>query len=106
VAFERGPLVYCFEGVDLPAGTSTAELTVRPGVAARPAGPVSVAGQPVIPLRVPAGIRPAASGRDWPYQEAAPAGAAPGSAEVQAVPYYAWANRGPTDMRVWAPVQP
>ncbi|MBN2698435.1 MAG: glycoside hydrolase family 127 protein [Bacteroidales bacterium] len=27
------------------------------------------------------------------------------SAEFMAIPYYAWANRGPTDMRVWMPLK-
>ena len=26
--------------------------------------------------------------------------------ELRAVPYFAWANRGPTDMRVWVPEHP
>ena len=107
VAFERGPLVYCFEGVDLPAGASTEDLVVSPGVTAQAADPVHIAGQPVTPLAVPAGIRAAPSGAGWPYREAGGAAPpAPARADVRAVPYYAWANRGPSGMRVWTPVQP
>lgn len=107
VAFERGPLVYCFEGIDLPAGASTEDLVVSPGVTARPADPVRIAGQAVTPLTVPAGIRAVRAGAGWPYREAdGSARPASARAEMRAVPYYAWANRGATGMRVWTPVEP
>jgi hypothetical protein len=106
VAFERGPLVYCFEGADLPAGTSTKDLVIRPEVTARPADPVSIAGQAVTPLLVPAGLRAPATAAGWPYREARNGAPPAADAEARAIPYYAWANRGPSDMRVWTPVQP
>ncbi len=46
VAFERGPLVYCFEGADLPTGASTEDLVIRPGVTSRPADPVASLASP------------------------------------------------------------
>ena len=106
VAFERGPLVYCFEGADLPAGTSTEDLVIRPEVTARPADPVRIAGLPVTPLLVPAGLRAPATAAGWPYHEARNGAPPAADTEALAIPYYAWANRGPSDMRVWTPVQP
>jgi hypothetical protein len=109
VAFERGPLVYCFEGVDLPARSSTQDLTVSKSLAARPGEPMTIGGQTVTPLAVRANIRSGQASTGWLYREAGRSGGptppAPDT-EIRAVPYYAWANRGPTDMRVWAPVQP
>jgi DUF1680 family protein len=42
-------------------------------------------------------------GRHWPYYEGTPADRAGEYGEIVAIPYYAWANRGPMPMRVWAP---
>ena len=66
-------------------------------------------GFPVTALTVP-GLATAGPGRDgWPYQPR-PAGsrAAEAAAKValRAIPYFAWANRGPAQMRVWLPERP
>jgi hypothetical protein len=109
VAFERGPLVYCFEGVDVPGETGTEDLVIHPDLAARPDEPMTIADQTVTPLAVRAGLRPDEAAGPWPYREVTSPDEVtppvPADGEVRAVPYYAWANRGPTDMRVWVPVQ-
>jgi uncharacterized protein len=82
VAFERGPLVYCVESVDLPDGTVLEDLRWDPS--GEPvAAPRPDLGDGVIGVGVPV------------------IGAASGS--VPAVPYHAWANRGVGGMRVWLP---
>jgi uncharacterized protein len=92
VALERGPLVYAVEhpaADDLAfAGVTGADF--RPGLL----GGVTVVGLSAW-VRVP-------EERPWPY---GPDGSArPGErAEVEAVPYFAWANRGIGPMRVWLP---
>jgi DUF1680 family protein len=80
VAFERGPIVYCVESVDLPGDLVLEDLYWDPS---RPPGtmPRPDLGDNVIGLSVPV-----AGGR-----------------EVSAIPYYAWANRGVGGMRVWIP---
>jgi uncharacterized protein len=50
--------------------------------------------------------RPALHDHRWPYEESSHDPADPSSAptrEIRAVPYLAWANRGPGAMRVWIP---
>jgi hypothetical protein len=91
VAVARGPLVYCVESADLPPGTELEELRWDPGREPA-AAPRPDLGEAVVGVTVPlVGRRPATDG--------------PGQAELSAgaVPYFAWANRGPGAMRVWIP---
>jgi uncharacterized protein len=78
VAIERGPLVYCFEQTDQPAGTSVDDLMVAPDdpIAESPAT-LSGIGD-TIQLHVSGG--------------------------ALAIPYFQWDNRGGGAMRVWMPV--
>src|SRR4029453_14060636 len=80
VAVERGPLVYCVESADLPAG---AELEDRRG---------DRGGEPVTAPRPDLGD--AVVGITVPLA---------GAGTVGAIPYFAWANRGAGAMRVWVP---
>jgi DUF1680 family protein len=90
VALERGPIVYCLETADLPPGIELEEVVidrgVQPEAAARPD-----LGEGVVGLRLPGyrriGGNPAA---DQPI-------------ELNAIPYYAWANRDVEAMRAWIP---
>ncbi len=93
VAVERGPVVLALESVDL--GADVAGARVRTGAA-----PVEQDGDVLVPVTV-VGHDDAA----WPYAADAPA-PAPEDAErlVPLVPYHAWAERGPSTMRVWVPV--
>jgi DUF1680 family protein len=93
VALERGPLVYCFEGVD-NAG-KVLNLTV-PDEAALQAqfradllgGVTVISGQGQVIKRAPDGKVTAAA------------------ADLTAIPYYAWCNRGAGQMQVWMPRLP
>ncbi len=108
VAFERGPLVYCFEGADLPGGgagggleaSGLAGLSVAAGARVGEQPGMRVRGHEVTGLAVPGSAGPAAQ-PGWPYGDGA--GQAGSAAELTAIPYYAWANRGPGGMRVWIP---
>ncbi|MFE9442854.1 glycoside hydrolase family 127 protein [Streptomyces sp. NPDC006602] len=102
VAIERGPLVYCLEGVDHPGGglDDIVVDTTRPlAVKHRPdlLGGVTTV--------VAAGSRrhlPDAGW--WPYAPADESDRQDGEpVELTAVPYYAWANREDGSMRVWLP---
>jgi len=102
VAVERGPLVMALESVDVPAAASVNELRVD---ATRP--PRVVDGRVVVRCR-----RLSAHDQDWPYsartderQEPRPDQAVE-LGDVPLVAYHAWANRGPSTMRVWLPTDP
>jgi uncharacterized protein len=103
VALARGPLVYCLEQADLPAGAvledvrlaaATLPETVRR--ADLPTGTVALA--------VRGTAAPPASPQLYPEHQAEPAGAAP--VDLTAVPYFLWGNRAPGAMRVWLPITP
>ena len=84
VAIERGPLVYCLEPEDQPAGVLIDSLRIDPY------GMKSI-DQP----RLLGGVRVVkAEGHTTP--NGAPV-------MIGATPYYAWANRGQGAMRVWIP---
>jgi DUF1680 family protein len=105
VAIERGPVVYCVETADLPAGLDLEDITVDPaGVALEDLGRDDLAAG-LVGLTVEAVHRPAAE-PGWPYRPGAVAHAAHGNASigVGAIPYFAWANRDVEAMRVWLPV--
>lgn len=78
----------------------------RPGGATHPAGPTTVTDT----TGPTTAAGPADAARDddatGPTTAARPADAATGLQAViaTAVPYYAWANRGPAPMRVWLPL--
>ncbi len=107
VALERGPLVYAVETVDLPAGVDVEGLVLDPShpVVDRPRPEVSEGAVGLVARGV---HRPRAEA-GWPYRPAMPGGAGDATeppekpTEVDAVPYFAWANRGPGGMRVWIP---
>ena len=108
VAYERGPIVYCFEGVDLPGTDRLRGAAVRPGAKPSELPGTDVAGHRVTGLSVPGQIV-AAEPAGWPYLDHPPGGdngtgdRQARYTELRAIPYYAWANRGPSDMRVWIP---
>jgi DUF1680 family protein len=102
VAIERGPIVYCLESSDLPRGvrvqdvaiSADAELTAR-------FEPKLLGGVTVI--ETTAFVKPSGDWSDKLYR--------PLSRErqreirVRFIPYFAWSNRGPSEMSVWVPVK-
>ena len=102
VALARGPLVYCIEQADHPGDVPVDDVRLDPAGAAaagrrrRPASGVDVV------LKGRASVR-----TDAPpaLYTSAPATAAPQlrPAELTAIPYFRWGNRGPNAMRVWIP---
>jgi DUF1680 family protein len=104
VALERGPVVYCFEAGDLPAGADLADVALQTEPAPADAGSLeSLGGVP--------GVSAAGAIRDidgWRQLEYAdvrelPRDGAAAPAQLLAVPYFTWANRGNGAMRVWLP---
>ena len=92
-AFMYGPLVYCFEGVDNPE--PLAELRVSDGLPVMKAFDETLL-HGVKPMEIQ-GKRYKMAG-DSLYSETRPEAE---NVTLQAIPYYAWANREAKDMRVW-----
>jgi hypothetical protein len=91
LALARGPLVYALEGVDHSPGDASNLLIAedaRLHAIFRPellGGVVAITGKATRP------------------QRAATDELRPKPIAFTAIPYYAWANRGPSEMRVWIP---
>lgn len=95
VALMRGPIVYCFEGVD--NGEDIQALSVDKELSARTvAGTEGVlSGMTLLDI---AGKRLTYAGGDELYCEQAPKIE---DVTLRAIPYFAWGNRGLNQMRVW-----
>ena len=96
VAVQRGPLVYCLEEADNGAGLHTVCLP-RGSPLDEVQRPEMLGGITVIRAR---GTTRTGQGGATLYPGAAPA-AASREKDLVFIPYYAWANRGPGEMRVW-----
>ena len=104
VAFERGPLVYCVEGIDLPEAVNLRSISVDPSAPVAEEPGVDVSGDTVVALRLEGQVRTAPAPSGWPYPElGGPLVDGAQALPVRAMPYYAWGNRGGTSMRVWVP---
>lgn len=105
LALTRGPLVFCVEQADLPEDVLLEQVRLDPSA---PIVAERVAADPA-PLRlVLNGLVGPSAGALYTAGDAPrlPAeGPAPRTGvRFTAVPYHAWANRGPGAMRVWLPV--
>lgn len=101
LAVKRGPVVYCLESIDLPKGTSLAEVRI----------PADVNLQSRLDADLLQGVT-VLEGEfaflgtgDWPdklYREFKRPDSTPIPATL--VPYFTWSNRGASEMSVWLPL--
>lgn len=105
MAVERGPVVYCFEEVDLPEGVELAAVGIDPASAPSDGGRhADLRGAPTVTV---AGTVGNLDGwRDGIYRdgESLPDASPSTPMQLRAVPYFTWANRAAGAMRVWTPV--
>jgi DUF1680 family protein len=104
LALERGPVVYCFEAGDLPAGANLADVALQTDTAPADSGPLAPLGG-VPSVSVAGVVRDLDGWRQIEYLDIRelPRDGAAIPARLLAVPYFAWANRGDGGMRVWLP---
>jgi DUF1680 family protein len=100
-AFKRGPIVYCLESHDLPEGTRVSDVTVSPAAEFEPRHDDSLLGGVTV-LEGPLTAQSAASWGRVLYRPLTPKA----RREIQGrlIPYYAWSNRGKSEMSVWLPL--
>ena len=102
VAVERGPLVYCFEQADQPAGASIEDLVLDPEDLPERDADLPDVGRTVTVAVVGERLAPVA-GAGLPYRASPDTGAAGAPATAVAIPYFQWDNRDGRAMRVWMP---
>ncbi len=97
--------MYCVEGRDLAGDHSLRDISVLASAPTEDPG-LDVDGHQVVALKLHGHAR-STGGPLWPYFDADSGNPivdqAEADLEVRAVPYFAWANRGASDMRVWVP---
>ena len=92
VCLQRGPLVYCLEGVDNPHDLRTVRIAAQGKIRVLPQEDI-LGG--IVPLEADGYVLQSAQAL---YSFARPQ-ASP--AQLRLIPYYAWCNRGQTQMSVW-----
>jgi hypothetical protein len=103
LAIQRGPLVYCLESHDQPAGVNLLDLRIDPNQPLHADWSSTLFGGTTI-VRAGGYVLDLDTWEGSLYRTFAGSPALPRhSLTLTAIPYYAWANRGATSMRVWIP---
>jgi hypothetical protein len=100
-AVRRGPIVYCLESVDLPKNVKVADVTISPHSAWQGRFEKGLLGG----VTALYGKAQCLAHRDWHntlYRRVSPQ--EPATINVRLIPYYAWSNRGDSEMTVWVPL--
>ncbi len=100
VAVKRGPIVYCLEGANLPKGANLFDI-VMPDKAALQPVPMQIDHNNMMGLTGIVRLRSDTGWQNTLYREATVNDTKP--LKVTFIPYYAWGNRGHSDMAVWVP---
>jgi DUF1680 family protein len=104
VAIERGPITYCLESVDQSQDVNLDAVELVAGAPLRVSRRDDLLGGTVV-IEADGLVRDDSgwAGAGWASLGEEPA---PSTREVvlTAIPYYLWANRGPSAMRVWVPL--
>jgi len=101
VAVKRGPVVYCIESVDLPASISMFDIAIPAQTNFSPKT-LKIDGSTVVSLEGKAQLT---GTQGWENQLYRPiTEKEPKTIDIKLMPYFAWGNRGHTDMSVWMPL--
>jgi len=99
VAVKRGPIVYCLESPDLP-NRDVFDVAIPATIKLQPT-PMKIANGNVMTLTGEARLLQNNNWKNTLYKEV---NATTKPIKIKLIPYYAWANRGKTDMTVWLPL--
>ena len=101
VAVRRGPVVYCLESIDLDGMAKVQEVAIPREIAlTHRFDPGLLGGVAVLEGR--AEVRVEAVWSEALYRELSDAASRP--IPIRLIPYFAWGNRGPSEMTVWMPL--
>lgn len=97
---KRGPLVYCLEGIDIEGGKRIDDVLIPSDIKFAPRKAI-IAGSSVFVLDGTARLSNEGSWKNTLYREI---GKSDKTVHISLIPYYAWGNRGKTEMTVWIPL--
>jgi DUF1680 family protein len=101
-AVRRGPIVYCLESVDLPNSVGIVNVAISPTAQFQNHFAAELLGG----VTVLEGKARVLAGSNWGktlYRRISPQ--EPTTMDIRLVPYYAWGNRGDSEMTVWIPLR-
>ena len=101
VAVKRGPIVYCLESPDMKAGESIADIAI-PAAADWTFQPEVIANSNVLTVNTIAKWHSHLKWKETLYQPITPV--VDHYNAVKLIPYFAWSNRGHSEMSVWLPL--
>jgi hypothetical protein len=102
LAIERGPLVYCLEQIDQEPNLNLLDVRIAPESSLQATWREDLLGG-VVAIEAPGAVVDIGAWQGELYRPAPTEGLPQREVTLTAVPYYAWANRGPGAMRVWIP---
>lgn len=100
VVVKRGPLVYCLEGMDVADGRRIDDVLIPSTIQFTPTE-ITIDGSKMIALDGEARLMDEASWDNVLYREV---GKADRAVKIRLIPYFAWGNRGKSEMTVWMPL--
>lgn len=103
VAIKRGPVVYCLESVDLPGGVKVSEVAIPRHIKLEPRFDDNLLSDRIVVLEGKAEVFEEGDWANRLYREIRLRKAE--HIDIRLIPYYAWGNRGMSEMTVWMPLR-
>ncbi len=100
ITVKRGPVVYCLESADLLSSQKVFAVTIPSGIQFT-TKPMAIDKGQVVALEGEARLLQNGNWNNTLYKEL---NTNTQPIKIRLIPYYAWANRGQTDMTVWMPL--
>ncbi len=101
VAVQRGPVVYCLESPDIPEESSIFDYKISSGTELEPVE-TSFAGVNLVALKGKLLEEKPQNWNNTLYRKISDS--KPDTIPIQLIPYFAWDNRGKSEMTVWIPL--
>jgi len=102
VAIKRGPIIYCLESPDLPNDVRVQDMAIASDAKLSSRFDANLLNGLTV-VEAQCVVKPSA---DWNGKLYRPLEAVPAHAiDARFIPYYAWANRGNSEMSVWLPLK-
>ncbi|MBN1508001.1 MAG: glycoside hydrolase family 127 protein [Sedimentisphaerales bacterium] len=101
-AVRRGPIVYCLESTDLPEGVRVCDVAIPRDVRLVETQDLASLPGPITVLNGKARVFAGGSWDNVLYRNASRK--EPKEIDLRLIPYYAWGNRGDSEMAVWMPL--
>jgi len=102
VAVRRGPIIYCLESVDLPDAVAITNVAISPAMQFQSRFAKDLLGGVTV-LEGKARVFADGSWNNTLYRQMSTQEAK--IVDVRLIPYYAWSNRGDSEMTVWIPLR-